>query len=87
MKKPFPSPAELAAEAREALRKHPPKTGRELYIELVREGFINAKFEVTKLIGGSAEPEPDYQNWIPPEEKEAPAKGKNATHPKSKSAK
>ena len=38
-----------------------------MYIWLVRLGFINAEFEVTRLIGGSAEPEPDYQNWIPPE--------------------
>jgi len=68
-KKLYPSPAELAAEAREAFRKDPPKTGRALYIELVQKGFINAKGEVTKLIGGSAEPEPDYKNWTPPEPK------------------
>jgi hypothetical protein len=65
---PSPSPEELAREAREVLRKHPPKEGRELYIELVRKGFINADWQVTKLIGGSAEPEPNYQNWTPPRE-------------------
>jgi hypothetical protein len=69
MKNLYPTPAELAAEAREALRRVPPKTGRELYIDLVRKGFINARWQVTRLIGGSAEPEPDYENWTP-EEKE-----------------
>jgi hypothetical protein len=62
---PSPSPEELAREAREVLRKHPPKEGLELFIELVRDGFINARGEVTRLIGGSAEPEPDYQTWTP----------------------
>jgi hypothetical protein len=47
----------------------PPKEGRELFIDLVRKGFINAQGEVTKLIGGSAEPEPDYQRWTPDGEK------------------
>ncbi len=61
----YPTPEELAREAREALRKHPPKEGRERYIELVRKGFINARWEVTRLIGGSAEPEPDYATWTP----------------------
>jgi hypothetical protein len=60
-----PTPKELAQEARELLRKHPPKEGRELYIDLVRKGFINARWQVTKLLGGSAEPEPDYQTWTP----------------------
>jgi hypothetical protein len=69
MPNPFPTPEELAAEARETLRRYPPKEGRELYIELVRKGFINAKWQVTRLIGGSAEPEPDYQNWTPPDKK------------------
>jgi hypothetical protein len=63
----FPSPKELAAEAREILRRHPPKEGRDLYIWLVRQGFINADWQVTRLIGGSAEPEPDYKNWTPDE--------------------
>jgi hypothetical protein len=73
MANPFPTPEELAAEAREAFRRHPPLEGRELYTWLVREGFINAQGKVTRLIGGSAEPEPDYQNWTPDDEK--PAKG------------
>jgi hypothetical protein len=60
-----PTPAELAAEAREAMRKSPPKEGHELYVQLVRWGFINARWQVTKLIGGSAEPEPDYEHWTP----------------------
>jgi hypothetical protein len=57
----YPTPEELAREAREALRKHPPKEGLELFIELVRNGFINAQGQVTRLIGGSAEPEPNYE--------------------------
>jgi hypothetical protein len=61
----FPTPEELAREAREALRRHPPKIGRELFLELVRDGFINARGQVTTLIGGSAEPEPDYETWTP----------------------
>jgi len=61
----FPTPEQLAAEAREALRKHPPKEGLELFIDLVRRGFINSQGQVTRLIGGSAEPEPDYENWTP----------------------
>jgi hypothetical protein len=69
MPNPFPTSAELAAEAREALRQHPPLEGRELYIWLVRQGIINAKWQVTRLIGGSAEPEPDYQTWTPEKRK------------------
>jgi hypothetical protein len=62
----YPTPEELAREAREAMRKHPPKEGRELFMQLVRWGFINARGEVTKLIGGSAEPEPNYETWVSP---------------------
>jgi hypothetical protein len=65
----FPTPEELAAEAREALRKHPPREGRALFQDLVRKGFINAQGQVTRLIGGSAEPEPDYSNWTSPNKK------------------
>jgi hypothetical protein len=78
MSNPFPTPKELAAEAREALRRHPPKTGRELYIWLVRQGFINAKWQVTRLIGGSAEPEPGYENWTPPDPKRGTRQGGTA---------
>ena len=60
---PSPTSEQLAAEAREALRRHPPKTGHARYVELVRKGFINARWQVTKLIGGSADPEPNYQTW------------------------
>lgn len=63
MMQPFPTPEELAVEAREVLRKLPPKTGHDLYVDLVRKGFINSRWQVTRLIGGSAEPEPDYENW------------------------
>jgi hypothetical protein len=69
MPNPFPTPEELAAEAREVFRKHPPLEGRELYIWLVRQGIINARWRLTRLRGGSAEPEPDYENWTPPDKK------------------
>ena len=59
----FPTPEKLAAEAREALRKTPPKTGHDLFVDLVRKGFINARGQVTRLIGGSAEPEPNFETW------------------------
>jgi hypothetical protein len=59
----LPTPEQLAAEAREALRQMPPKTGTALFVELVRQGFINARGQVTKLIGGSVEPESNYETW------------------------
>ena len=59
----FPSPEELAREAWEAWNRRPKKSPRELFSDLVRSGFINAEGEVTRLIGGSAEPEPNYETW------------------------
>jgi hypothetical protein len=59
----FSTPEELAREAQEARKRRPPRDPRELFIELVRAGFINGKGEVTRLIGGSAEPEPNYETW------------------------
>lgn len=59
----FPSPEELAREAREALSRGPQMSPRARFIWMVRQGFINAKGEVTRLIGGSAEPEPHYETW------------------------
>ena len=58
-----PSPEELGAEAREAWRRRPPKTSRERFTDLVRKGWINARGQVTKLLGGMAEPEPNYETW------------------------
>jgi hypothetical protein len=58
-----PSPEEIAAEAREALRRRPPKSSRQQFTELVRKGWINARGQVTKLLGGTAEPEPNCQAW------------------------
>jgi hypothetical protein len=71
-----PTPEQLAAEARAALRKVPPKRGHELFVELVRKGFINALGQVTRLIGGSAEPEPNYGTWT--EDNNSPLKKKKA---------
>ena len=59
----FPTPKELAREAREALSRMPPMSPREHFTWLIQQGFINAQGQVTGLIGGSAEPEPNYQNW------------------------
>jgi hypothetical protein len=59
----FPTPEELAREAREALSRRPPRSAREHFTWLIQQGFINAQGQVTKLIGGSAEPEPNYENW------------------------
>ncbi|MCE9529948.1 MAG: hypothetical protein K8T89_02220 [Planctomycetes bacterium] len=61
MMNPFPTRAQLVAKAREAIRKDPPKMAHDLYMELVSKGFIHSKWEVTKLIGGSADPEPNYK--------------------------
>ena len=56
----FPSPEELA---REALNRMPLMSPREYFAWMIRKGFINAQGQVTKLIGGSAEPEPNYEAW------------------------
>jgi hypothetical protein len=52
----FPSTAELAKESREALRRSR-ESPAEHFDRLVRLGFINKRGEVTKLLGGDAEPE------------------------------
>lgn len=62
---PSPSPTELAQEAREALKRQPPKSPREDFMEMVREGRINARGELTNLFGGQAEPEPQRETWTP----------------------
>jgi hypothetical protein len=58
-----PTPEQIAAEARAALRRRLPRTSREHFRELVRLGWINARGQVTKLLGGDADPEPDYPSW------------------------
>ena len=77
-----PSPEELAAEAREALRRLPPQSSREIYTELVRKGWINARGQVTNLLCGIAEPEPNYETWTMEED----APGSAAKAPKRRSA-
>jgi hypothetical protein len=52
----FPSARELAAEAMEALRSSPEDPKRH-FERLVEMGWINSRGEVTKLLGGDAEPE------------------------------
>jgi hypothetical protein len=89
-----PSPEELAAEAREALRRLPPQSSREHFTELVRKGWINARGQVTKLLGGIAEPEPNYETWTmedevsgrengPPGTKRSPKKRAGRRRPRS----
>ena len=70
-----PSPEEIAAEARETLRRLPPQSSREHFTELVRKGWINARGQVTKLLGGIAEPEPNYQTWTMEDEVSGPENG------------
>ncbi|HEY1065657.1 MAG TPA: hypothetical protein VGE52_06100 [Pirellulales bacterium] len=55
----FFSAKELAAEMMRALDAHR-ETSDEHWERLVRSGFINRKGEVTRVIGGHAEPDPDY---------------------------
>jgi hypothetical protein len=57
-----PTPEEIAAEAHEALRAHK-ETPDEHFTRLVRLGWINARGQVTKFLGGEADPEPNYQTW------------------------
>ncbi len=52
------TPSTLAAEAREAL-KTKPESPEDHFARLVRKGFINSSGEVTRLLGGNAEPEPE----------------------------
>jgi hypothetical protein len=63
----YPTAEELTAEAREILSRRRKLTPEEYITEMVCDGFINARGEVTRLIGGAAEPEPNYQTWSPPE--------------------
>lgn len=58
-----PNPEELAKEARNALCGEPSENADEHFTRLVRLGWINARGQVTKLIGGAAEPEPNYETW------------------------
>lgn len=57
----LPTPRELAAEALEALRAAPedPKLH---FQRLVDQGWINTRGQVTKLLGGDAEPENPVSN-------------------------
>ena len=70
-----PSPEEIVAEAREALHRRPPKSSRERFTELVRKGWINGRGQVTKLLGGIADPEPNYETWTLEDDVSAPENG------------
>ena len=54
-----PSSSELGREALEALRRsRSSQTPEERFQRLIHLGWINARGEVTRLLGGDAEPEP-----------------------------
>jgi hypothetical protein len=57
---PFLTTAELAAEARKALRESR-ESSHNHFERLVMLGWINRQGEVTRLLGGDAEPEPDSE--------------------------
>lgn len=61
----FRTPEQLAAEARRAFSEHP-ETPEQHIDRLIRAGFINAKGQVTKLLGGTAEPEEGAPKSPPP---------------------
>ena len=69
-----PTPEEIAREAREALARRPRRTSHERFTELVRMGWINARGQVTTLLGGTAEPEPNYETWTGNGERRTPKK-------------
>jgi hypothetical protein len=52
-----PSPQELAREAREALARNR-ETSAEHLARLIKSGFLNARGQVTWLLGGDVDPEP-----------------------------
>jgi hypothetical protein len=54
---PCPTTRELAEDALAALRRHKDKYPGETFDRLVQLGWINSKGEVTRLLGGDAEPE------------------------------
>lgn len=56
----FLTTAELAAEARKALQESR-EPSHEHFERLVRLGWINRQGEVTRLLGGDAEPEADSE--------------------------
>ena len=56
----FRTTAELAADAMKALRESR-ESPHEHFERLVKLGWINRQGEVTRLLGGDAEPEPDSE--------------------------
>ncbi|HEX7377837.1 MAG TPA: hypothetical protein VF278_12025, partial [Pirellulales bacterium] len=59
----FPTPDELAKEAREALSRRT-ETPAKHFDRLVKQGWINRQGELTRLLGGEAEPEPDCDSGL-----------------------
>jgi hypothetical protein len=53
----LPSAHELAREAREVIENNPETSAQHL-ARLIKAGFINARGQVTWLLGGDVDPEP-----------------------------
>jgi hypothetical protein len=66
------SPQELAAEALQVLRAHP-EDPKAHFQRLVERGWINTRGEVTKLLGGEAEPEPGTNGQAAQDDKSSAA--------------
>lgn len=56
-------PRQLARRARRALRPDPPEGSRDLFLRLVRSGWINARGQPTTRISGTVDPEPGCVAW------------------------
>jgi hypothetical protein len=69
------TPQELAREAREALAKNP-LTPKQRFEQMVRAGFVNERGEVTKLLGGDADPEPYAENKLPEPKRRSTSNGR-----------
>lgn len=79
---------EIADEAREALARNP-ETPEQHFQRMIDAGFINAKGQVTTLLGGKADPEPGtpipkYQPpWIRDQSPISPPPSQPVWHPAS----
>lgn len=71
----YVSPKEIAREAREILARNP-ETPEQHFERLVRAGFINKRGEVTKLLGGDADPEPHAENKLPEPKRRSSTNGR-----------
>ena len=82
------TPQEVAAEAREAFARNP-ETPEQTWDRMIRAGFSNKRGEVTKLLGGDADPEPHAENKLPEKKRRSglKASGLKASGPRSRKRK